>query len=150
MSGNPTTSSDSEIESTSPSPIPYEDSDSLVEETDTLLSHFNDSSPDYETFCFDIEEKASVEDLSLKEKNDLRVQETQEGHCVSCESANKSKSWPSIFLEACSNHQDRRYGLWELWDCQLGNLTAGKVYGGGGKGLSMGEIGESGLKNGGG
>ncbi|GKA72475.1 hypothetical protein Tco_0778691 [Tanacetum coccineum] len=35
------------------------DSNFLVEETDTLLSHFNDSSPDYETFCFDIEEKSS-------------------------------------------------------------------------------------------
>ncbi|GJW21820.1 reverse transcriptase domain-containing protein [Tanacetum coccineum] len=33
--------------------------DSLVEETDILLSHFNDSSPDYEIFCFDIEEKSS-------------------------------------------------------------------------------------------
>ncbi|GKC37029.1 hypothetical protein Tco_1049413 [Tanacetum coccineum] len=59
MSGNPTPSSDSVVESPSPSPIPCEDSDSLVEETDTLLSYFNDSSPDYETFCFDIEEKSS-------------------------------------------------------------------------------------------
>ncbi|GJU43926.1 hypothetical protein Tco_1201192 [Tanacetum coccineum] len=59
MSGNPTPSFDSVIESTSPSPIPYEDNDCLVEETETLLSHFNDSSPDYETFCFDIEEKIS-------------------------------------------------------------------------------------------
>ncbi|GJZ76426.1 reverse transcriptase domain-containing protein [Tanacetum coccineum] len=58
-SGNPTPSSDFVVEFPSPSPIPYEDSDSLVEETDTLLSHFNDSSPDYETFCFDIEEKSS-------------------------------------------------------------------------------------------
>ncbi|GKB59098.1 hypothetical protein Tco_0915284 [Tanacetum coccineum] len=58
-SGNPTLSSDFVVEFPSPSPIPYEDSDSLVEETDTLLSHFNDSSPDYETFCFDIEEKSS-------------------------------------------------------------------------------------------
>nr|GEU71741.1 reverse transcriptase domain-containing protein [Tanacetum cinerariifolium] len=33
--------------------------DSLVEETNILLSHFSDSSPDYETFCFDIEEKSS-------------------------------------------------------------------------------------------
>ncbi|GJY87406.1 hypothetical protein Tco_0502034 [Tanacetum coccineum] len=33
-----------------------------------------------------------------------------------------------------------------LWDCQLGNLTAGKVYGGGGKGLSMGEIGLQGKR----
>ncbi|GJX39173.1 reverse transcriptase domain-containing protein [Tanacetum coccineum] len=35
-----------------------EDSDSLLEETDTL-SYFEDFSPDYETFCFDIEEKSS-------------------------------------------------------------------------------------------
>ncbi|GJX05798.1 hypothetical protein Tco_0193730 [Tanacetum coccineum] len=59
MSGNLTPSSDYVVESPSPSLIPYEDSDSLVEETDTLLSHFNNSSPDYETFCFDIEEKSS-------------------------------------------------------------------------------------------
>ncbi|GJT69442.1 hypothetical protein Tco_1028728 [Tanacetum coccineum] len=32
--------------------------DSYVE-INTLLSHFNNSSPDYETFCFDIEEKSS-------------------------------------------------------------------------------------------
>ncbi|GJX08622.1 hypothetical protein Tco_0196554, partial [Tanacetum coccineum] len=31
--------------------------------------------------------------------------------------------------------------LGELWDCQLGNLTAGKGSGGGGRGLSMGELG---------
>ncbi|GJZ68865.1 reverse transcriptase domain-containing protein [Tanacetum coccineum] len=47
------------VESLSPSPIPYKDSDSLVEETDTLFSYFNDSLPDYETFCFDIGEKSS-------------------------------------------------------------------------------------------
>ncbi|GJV02207.1 reverse transcriptase domain-containing protein [Tanacetum coccineum] len=58
-SGNPTPSSNFVVEFPSLSPIPYEDSDSLVEETDTLLSHFNDSSPDYETFYFDIEEKSS-------------------------------------------------------------------------------------------
>ncbi|GKA51371.1 reverse transcriptase domain-containing protein, partial [Tanacetum coccineum] len=52
LSGNPTPSSDSVIESLSPLPIPFGDSDSLVEETDILLSHFNDSSPDYETFHF--------------------------------------------------------------------------------------------------
>ncbi|GJV76702.1 hypothetical protein Tco_1508286 [Tanacetum coccineum] len=28
-------------------------------DSDTLLSHFNDSSPDYEIFCFDIKEKSS-------------------------------------------------------------------------------------------
>ncbi|GJV37754.1 hypothetical protein Tco_1410231 [Tanacetum coccineum] len=58
LSSSPTLS-DLVAESISPSPIPYKDSDSLVEETDTLLSHFNDSSPDYETFCFDIGEKTS-------------------------------------------------------------------------------------------
>ncbi|GJX57076.1 reverse transcriptase domain-containing protein [Tanacetum coccineum] len=36
----------------------------LVDETDILLSHFNDSSPDYETFCFDIEEKSSGSTIS--------------------------------------------------------------------------------------
>ncbi|GJR42410.1 hypothetical protein Tco_1310513 [Tanacetum coccineum] len=43
----------------SPSPTPYGGSDLLLGETYTLLSHFNDSSPDYETFCLDIEEKSS-------------------------------------------------------------------------------------------
>ncbi|GKC20192.1 reverse transcriptase domain-containing protein [Tanacetum coccineum] len=56
-SGNPTPSF--VVNFPSPSLISYEDSDSLVEETNTLLSHFNDSSPDYETFCFDIEENSS-------------------------------------------------------------------------------------------
>ncbi|GJS19180.1 hypothetical protein Tco_0447812 [Tanacetum coccineum] len=59
LSGSPTSSSDPIIESLSPLPTPFGDSDSLVEETNTLLSHFNDSSPDYETFCFDMEENSS-------------------------------------------------------------------------------------------
>ncbi|GJZ05302.1 hypothetical protein Tco_0538577 [Tanacetum coccineum] len=59
LSGNPTPSSDFMIESLSPLPIPYEDSDSLVEETDTLLSHFDNSPPEYGTFSFDIEEKSN-------------------------------------------------------------------------------------------
>ncbi|GKF76230.1 hypothetical protein Tco_0225674, partial [Tanacetum coccineum] len=59
LSGNPTPSSDLVVESLSSSSIPCRDRDFLVEETDTLLSHFNDSSPDYETFCFDIEDKSS-------------------------------------------------------------------------------------------
>nr|GEV39108.1 hypothetical protein [Tanacetum cinerariifolium] len=42
-----------------PSPIPYEDSDPLLEETDILLSHYDNSLPDYETFSFDIKEKSS-------------------------------------------------------------------------------------------
>ncbi|GKF33729.1 hypothetical protein Tco_0106929, partial [Tanacetum coccineum] len=57
--GNPTPSYDFVIESLSSLPTPFGDSDSLVEETAILLSHFNDSSHDYETFCFDIEEKSS-------------------------------------------------------------------------------------------
>ncbi|GJW96106.1 hypothetical protein Tco_0177914 [Tanacetum coccineum] len=59
MSGNPTPSSDSMVESLSPSPNPYEDSDPLLEKTDTLLSHFDNSPLEYETFSFDIEEKNS-------------------------------------------------------------------------------------------
>ncbi|GJZ09998.1 hypothetical protein Tco_0544757 [Tanacetum coccineum] len=59
LSGNPTPSSDFVVESLSPLPIPYEDSDSLVEETDTLISHFDNSPPEFETFSFVIEEKSS-------------------------------------------------------------------------------------------
>ncbi|GKC51149.1 hypothetical protein Tco_1073894, partial [Tanacetum coccineum] len=74
LSGNPTPSSDSVVESLSPLPTPFGDSDSLLEETDTLLSHFDDSLPDYETFSFDIEEKSSGSttthfDFSLPEYN---------------------------------------------------------------------------------
>nr|GEX78070.1 ribonuclease H-like domain-containing protein [Tanacetum cinerariifolium] len=67
MSGNPTPSSYSEVESLSPSPIPYEDSDPLLEETDILLSHFDSSLPggsttthsdfslfEYDSFIFDL------------------------------------------------------------------------------------------------
>ncbi|GJZ81910.1 reverse transcriptase domain-containing protein [Tanacetum coccineum] len=59
LSGNPTPSSDSMVESLSPLSTPFEDSDSLLEETDTLLSHSDDPVPDYETFCVDIKEKSS-------------------------------------------------------------------------------------------
>ncbi|GJX30431.1 hypothetical protein Tco_0238510 [Tanacetum coccineum] len=59
LSGNPTPFSDYVIESLSPLPTPFRDSDSLLEETDTLLSHSNDFVPNYETFCFDIEENSS-------------------------------------------------------------------------------------------
>ncbi|GJY65262.1 hypothetical protein Tco_0467500 [Tanacetum coccineum] len=59
LSGSPTPSSDSVVESLSPLPTPFRDSDSLLEETDTLLSHYDDSLPSYEAFCFDIEEKSS-------------------------------------------------------------------------------------------
>nr|GEY57869.1 hypothetical protein [Tanacetum cinerariifolium] len=59
MSGNPTPSSDSVVESLSLLPTPFEDSDPLMEENDTLLSHLDNSPPEYETFSFDIEEKSS-------------------------------------------------------------------------------------------
>nr|GEX82562.1 hypothetical protein [Tanacetum cinerariifolium] len=59
MRCNPTPSFDYVVESPSPSPIPYEDGDSLVEETNTLLSHIDDSFLEYETFCFDTEKKSS-------------------------------------------------------------------------------------------
>ncbi|GKE15368.1 hypothetical protein Tco_1422945 [Tanacetum coccineum] len=59
LSVNLIPSSDSVFESLSLLPTPFGDSDSLVEEADILLYHFYDSSPDYETFCFDIEEKSS-------------------------------------------------------------------------------------------
>ncbi|GKB74193.1 hypothetical protein Tco_0935605 [Tanacetum coccineum] len=59
LSGSPTPSSDPIVESLSPLPTPFGDSDSLLEETDTLLSHYDDSLPYYEIFCFDIEEKGS-------------------------------------------------------------------------------------------
>ncbi|GJW59694.1 reverse transcriptase domain-containing protein [Tanacetum coccineum] len=59
ISGNPTSSSDFMIESLSAYPIPCRDSDHLLEETDTLLSHFDNSMPEYETFSFDTEEQSS-------------------------------------------------------------------------------------------
>ncbi|GKE45581.1 hypothetical protein Tco_1472865, partial [Tanacetum coccineum] len=40
-------------------PIPVEDSDSLLEETNTILSYLDDSLPELETFSFDVEEKNS-------------------------------------------------------------------------------------------
>ncbi|GKD81852.1 hypothetical protein Tco_1348691 [Tanacetum coccineum] len=67
LSSNPTPSSDSVVESLSPLPTSCGDSDSLVEKTDTLLSYFNDSLPEYETFCFDIEEKSSGNTTSLSD-----------------------------------------------------------------------------------
>ncbi|GJY92013.1 hypothetical protein Tco_0507795 [Tanacetum coccineum] len=40
-------------------PIPVEGSDFLLEDTNTMLSHLDDSLPELETFSFDIEEKNS-------------------------------------------------------------------------------------------
>ncbi|GKA97626.1 reverse transcriptase domain-containing protein [Tanacetum coccineum] len=59
LSGNPTPSSDFVVDSLSPLPTSFGDGDSLLEETDTLLSYSGDFVPEYETFCFNIEEKSS-------------------------------------------------------------------------------------------
>ncbi|GKG13853.1 hypothetical protein Tco_0350813 [Tanacetum coccineum] len=59
LSGSPTPSLDPVVVSLSPLPTPFGDSDSLLEETDTFLSHSDDSVPDYETFFFNIKEKSS-------------------------------------------------------------------------------------------
>nr|GEV31281.1 reverse transcriptase domain-containing protein [Tanacetum cinerariifolium] len=72
LSGSHTPSSDPIVESLSPLPTPFGDSDSLLEEADTLLSQIDDSFPEYETFYFNIEEKSSGSttthsDLSLPE-----------------------------------------------------------------------------------
>ncbi|GJR62806.1 reverse transcriptase domain-containing protein [Tanacetum coccineum] len=56
ISGNPTSSSDSMIESLSAYHILCWDSDHLLEETNTLLSLLDNSLPEYETFSFDIED----------------------------------------------------------------------------------------------
>ncbi|GJW96103.1 hypothetical protein Tco_0177911 [Tanacetum coccineum] len=40
-------------------PIENNFDNSLVEKTDTFLSHIDDSFPEYETYCFDMEEKSS-------------------------------------------------------------------------------------------
>ncbi|GJZ94744.1 hypothetical protein Tco_0666947 [Tanacetum coccineum] len=47
------------IEFFSAFPTPVEDSDSLLEETNTILSYLDDSLPELETFSFDVEEKNS-------------------------------------------------------------------------------------------
>ncbi|GKD99288.1 reverse transcriptase domain-containing protein, partial [Tanacetum coccineum] len=54
---------------------------------------------------------------------------TQKG-CVCCVRG----SQPLILaLQSFLGHLGRRNKPWEVWDCQLGNLTAGKVSGGGGR-----------------
>ncbi|GKG17579.1 hypothetical protein Tco_0362536, partial [Tanacetum coccineum] len=47
---------------------------------------------------------------------------------------------PSNSLGFFRSHPSRRIKLGELWDCQLGNLTAGKDSGEEGGGLSMGLV----------
>nr|GEZ48629.1 hypothetical protein [Tanacetum cinerariifolium] len=68
LSGSLTPSFDPIVESLSPLPTLFEDSDSLLEETDTLLSQIDDSFLEYETFCFNIEEKSSGKKTPLIKK----------------------------------------------------------------------------------
>ncbi|GKC40424.1 hypothetical protein Tco_1052808 [Tanacetum coccineum] len=57
LKDNPTT--DRVLESPSPFPIPVADSDSFLEESDTFLSHLDNSLPEFETFSDHTEEKKS-------------------------------------------------------------------------------------------
>ncbi|GKC46217.1 hypothetical protein Tco_1063939 [Tanacetum coccineum] len=53
LSGTPTPSSDPVVASLSPSPTPSGDSDSILEETDTLLPHHDSTSPKVDDVIFD-------------------------------------------------------------------------------------------------
>ncbi|GKD04380.1 hypothetical protein Tco_1179354 [Tanacetum coccineum] len=61
--------------------------------------------------------------------------------CACCVSVKSSNPGLQSFLVFFRSYPSRRIKLGELWDCQLGNLTAGKDSGGGGKGLSIGWFG---------
>ncbi|GJV59141.1 hypothetical protein Tco_1465241, partial [Tanacetum coccineum] len=55
LSGSPTLSSDPVVASLSPSLTPTRDSDSILEETDTLLLHHDSTSPEVDDDMFDPE-----------------------------------------------------------------------------------------------
>nr|GEX32140.1 NAC domain-containing protein [Tanacetum cinerariifolium] len=59
----------------SPSPTPYGGSDLLLGETDTLLSNFDNFTPEYETFSFDIEEKSKKSSGSTTTHSDFSLPE---------------------------------------------------------------------------
>ncbi|GJX69680.1 reverse transcriptase domain-containing protein [Tanacetum coccineum] len=88
LSGNPTPSSDSVVESLLLLPTPFKDSESLLEETDTFLSQIDVCFPEYETFCFNIEEKSSGSttshsDLSLPDYEVFCFEEKSSGSTTS-------------------------------------------------------------------
>nr|GEW68100.1 hypothetical protein [Tanacetum cinerariifolium] len=118
LSGNPTPFSDYVVESLFPSPIPYGDSDFLVEETGTPHSHFNDSSPEfadelahiisppeYDRFYFDLEIvpgdftrvlKENIIDLSTK---GLTINELNDSYFLLFDSdSSLSKEFFEIYL----------------------------------------------------
>ncbi|GKB81790.1 hypothetical protein Tco_0948685, partial [Tanacetum coccineum] len=80
LSGNATPSSDSVVESLSPLPTPFRDSGSLLEETDTLLSHFDDSLPKYESFYFNIDHQEEKSSGSTTSHSDLSFPEYESFH----------------------------------------------------------------------
>ncbi|GJX89749.1 hypothetical protein Tco_0343075 [Tanacetum coccineum] len=108
LSGNPTPSSDSVIKSLSPLPTPFKDSESLLEETDTLLSQIDDSFPEYETFCFNIKEKSSGSttshsDLSLPDYEVFCFEEKSSGSTTS----HSNHSLPK-YESSCFDHMKEK------------------------------------------
>ncbi|GJT81058.1 hypothetical protein Tco_1055400 [Tanacetum coccineum] len=77
LSGNLTPSSDLVVVSLSPSPTPYGDSDFLLEEIDTLLSHSNLYVPSYESFCFDIDHQEENSGSMIRSISDKQKQSSQ-------------------------------------------------------------------------
>ncbi|GKA45231.1 putative ribonuclease H-like domain-containing protein [Tanacetum coccineum] len=63
----------------------------------------------------------------LKTKDKAHIKEL----CLLCEWFTASILALQFCLGTCLDHLGRRHELGELWDCQLGNLTAGKDSGGG-------------------
>ncbi|GKE66607.1 reverse transcriptase domain-containing protein, partial [Tanacetum coccineum] len=65
LSGSPTPSSDPVVASLSPSLNPTEDSDSILEETDTLLPHHDSTSSEVGVLTIQAESSFSLNELSL-------------------------------------------------------------------------------------
>ncbi|GJZ67561.1 zinc knuckle CX2CX4HX4C containing protein [Tanacetum coccineum] len=66
--------------------------------------------------------------------SNTRIQEkTQKESVLVVRVQRNNDPGPSNSLGFFRSHPSRRIKLGELWDCQLGNLTAGKDSGGGGK-----------------
>ncbi|GJU82364.1 hypothetical protein Tco_1284729 [Tanacetum coccineum] len=100
LSGNPTPSSYLVVASLSPSLTPFGDSAFLLEETDTLLFHFDYSLPDYEAFFFDIdhqEEKSSGNTISHSDPSLLKYESFY---------FDLSIDPPSIFKRSNSHHKE--------------------------------------------
>ncbi|GJR61303.1 retrotransposon protein, putative, ty1-copia subclass [Tanacetum coccineum] len=115
-------SDDESVDTPLVSPFPHSDNDSDDGEVLNELI-------EYENVGMLRREKA----INSFDGDDLAFQYTQKG-CVCCVRG----SQPLILaLQSFLGHLGRRNKPWEVWDCQLGNLTAGKVSGGGGNGLPM-------------